>query len=299
MRKILLLALVSCLFYSCSNGSDDPVTEQPQPEDNGTVVGIKTRVNDITVPVGELRAGLYMVNYLDGQPDKLLAQTNYVNNQLQVYVDGAWTSEHPIYWNDMDTPADFYAYAPYQETVPNARQIPFSVAADQRSDEAFLQSDFLWGTVRGQRPDDGEFSLMLSHALSRLTVNIVADTGFEQNELQATDVSVTIGGSRTSCTVDLADGSATPNGTAGNVMCHNNGDLSFTAVLVPQEIPFSNLIQVNWRGNPYTLQNSFRLEPRRQYSLTVKLKKSKNGFDIGIAGWDIVEEDFGGSIGGN
>jgi hypothetical protein len=31
----------------------------------------------------------------------------------------------------------------------------------------------------------------------------------------------------------------------------------------------------------------------------VKLKKTQSGFDIGITGWDIIDEDFGGVIGGN
>ena len=54
-----------------------------------------------------------------------------------------------------------------------------------------------------------------------------------------------------------------------------------------------------WNGNKYKVQNSFRLEAKRQYTLTLTLKKTKSGFDIGIEGWDIVPEDFGGIIGGN
>ena len=55
---------------------------------------------------------------------------------------------------------------------------------------------------------------------------------------------------------------------------------------------------MNWQGNRYTLQNAFLLEAQRQYTLTVKLKKTQSGFDIGIEGWDILPEDFGGIIGG-
>ena len=110
---------------------------------------------------------------------------------------------------------------------------------------------------------------------------------------------VTHGGTKTNCQIDLETGEATTTGAAEDVLCRNNGDLTYTAILIPQQVPFSNLIQVDWKGNKYTLQNSFILEAKRQYSLTVKLKKSKSGFDIGIAGWDIIGEDFGGVIGGN
>ena len=134
--------------------------------------------------------------------------------------------------------------------------------------------------------------------LSQLTIIVTAEAGFEEGELQASDVSVTIGGSKTSGVIDLATGALVVAGEANDVKCLSCGDLSYKAVLLPQQIPFSNLIQINWRGNVYTLQNSFKLEGTRQYSLTIKLKKTKSGFDIGIVGWDIIEEDFGGTIGG-
>ena len=53
-----------------------------------------------------------------------------------------------------------------------------------------------------------------------------------------------------------------------------------------------------WNGNPYTVQNAFNLEAKKKYTLTVKLKKTESGFDIGIDGWDIIGEDFGGTVGG-
>ena len=130
-------------------------------------------------------------------------------------------------------------------------------------------------------------------------MSVTADTGFDENELQSKDVTVTFGGSKTHCVIDLATGTTTATGTASDVKCMNNGDLSFKAVLIPQQVPFSDLIQIDWKGNVYTLQNSFKLEAERQYTLTVKLKKSKSGFDVGIVGWDIISEDFGGVIGGS
>ena len=103
---------------------------------------------------------------------------------------------------------------------------------------------------------------------------------------------------KTAAKIDLATGGITPYGEAQEVKCHSNGDLSYTAVLIPQQVPFSNLIQIIWDGNPYTLQNAFKLEPKHQYTITVKLKKTESGFDVGIDGWDIIDEDFGGTVGG-
>ena len=296
MKHLFLYASTIVLFAACSN--EEQQTLEP-PADNRTSVHIITRAEGAN-GTNVLQAGLYMVNYRDSNSDELLPNNNYVNNQLLTWANRTWQTATPIYWSDMDTRADFYAYAPYVNNVTDARKMPFSVSLDQRADEAFVQSDLLWGTVLGQSPTSGNFDLTLLHQLSRLTINVTADVGFAEGELQASDVSVTIGGTRTAATVDLQTAALTlVDASTANVRCHSNGNLSYTAILLPQQVPFSNLIQVDWQGNKYTLQNSFLLEACKQYTLTVKLKKSKSGFDIGIEGWDILPDDFGGVIGGD
>lgn len=291
MRKLLFIGIVALCGSCSSDSSDEPVA--PPVNQEGTVQ-IQTRVEGETV-AAEVNAGLYMVNYLDGKQDNLLATANYVNNQLLTFANSGWSTATPIYWMDVTTPADFYAYAPYQKNVADARSLSFSVQKDQTSTESVAQSDFLWGTLRGQSPTESSFDLTLSHMMSQLTVKVMASEGMI---IKDDEVSVTIGGTKTTAKIDLATGAITPDGDAEDVKCHNNGDLNYTAILIPQQVPFSNLIQIVWNGSPYTLQNAFKLEPKRQYTLTVKLKKTEGGFDIGIDGWDIIEEDFGGTVGG-
>ena len=296
MKHLFFYASAIVLFAACS--SEEQQTPEP-PADNRTSVHITTRAEGANA-TNALQAGLYMVNYRDGNPDVLLPSNNYVNNQLLTWANGTWQTATPIYWNDMDTRADFYAYAPYMSNVTDAHNMSFSVSLDQRTDAAFAQSDLLWGTVLGQSPTSSNFDLTLQHQLSRLTINVIADAGFAEGELQASDVSVTIGGTRTAATFDLQTAALTlVGGSTADVRCHPDGNLFYTAILLPQQVPFANLIQVDWLGNKYTLQNSFLLEARKQYTLTVKLKKTKSGFDIGIEGWDILPDDFGGVIGGN
>ena len=286
------------IVAACSSEDKDSEPQNPEPPaETRQEVKLLTRAEDEMI--GTVKAGLYMVNYLSGEPDELLPSNNYVNNQLLTWNQGAWATATPIYWSDMDTPADFYAYAPYVSEVTDARKMAFSVSADQRTDEAFAQSDLLRGSVPGQSPTATDFDLTLQHQLSRLTVKVTADAGFADGELLVGDVSVTIGGTCTAASVDLQTAAITlVEDSRADVQCHSNGDLSYTAILLPQQVPFANLIQVDWQGNKYILQNTFTLEARRQYTLTVKLKKTKSGFDIGIEGWDIIPEDFGGTIGG-
>lgn len=291
MKKLIFIGIAALCASCSSDSSDEPVV--PPANQEGSVQ-IQTRVEGEAV-AAEVNAGLYMVNYLDGKQGNLLATANYVNNQLLTFANGVWSTATPIYWNDATTPADFYAYAPYQSKVADARAMTFSVQKDQTITEAVAQSDFLWGTLQGQSPTESSFDLTLSHLMSQLTVKV---TAAEDMNMKAEEVSVTIGGTKTSAKIDLATGVITPDGEAGEVKCHSNGDLSYTAILIPQQVPFSNLIQIVWNGSPYTLQNAFKLEPKRQYSLTIKLKKTESGFDIGVDGWDIIGEDFGGTVGG-
>lgn len=307
VRYIVMALAMGLAACSSDEPEDAVVPETPgEPQVERKQVNILSRAeagtaNPLQQNASEsLQAGLFMVNYRDGQPDVLLTANNYVNNQLLTWNGNAWTTAAPIYWFDEETRADFYAYAPYKSSVTDARAMAFSVQADQTSATAFAQSDLLWGCVEGQSPQDESFGLTLSHVLSQLTIWVTADTGFDEGELRAGDVSVTIGGTVTKGTVDLQTGtvSVLRGSAAEDVKAYSNDDLSYTAILLPQQVPFANLIQIDWKGNKYTLQNSFSLEARRQYNLTVKLKKTKSGFDIGIEGWDILPEDFGGTIGG-
>lgn len=290
---------IACVLAFVACGSDDSAVDVPQsPADNRQEVNILTRTDE-PGQGNPLQAGLYMVNYVNGLPGVLSNTGNYVNNQLLSWTSNGWTTSTPIYWQDSGTRADFYGYAPYQSNVSNARQLAFSVQTDQSTASAFSQSDFLWGKVEGQSPNDGGFNLTLRHVLSQLTVNVTAEAGFDDNELQAKDVEVTFGGSKTNGIIDLVTGEVEVNGNANDVKLLSNGDMKYTAVLLPQIVPFTNLIQINCNGNVYTLQNSYKLEASRQYNITVRLKKTKSGFDVGIVGWDIIGEDFGGTIGGN
>lgn len=295
--------LFTTAIMACSSGGqytpDDPDIPDPTPADTVSrqTVDIITRM-EVAAATSNVQAGLFMVNYLNDAPDELLPTGNYVHNQLLNWKNGTWTTASPIYWYDSKTPADFYAYAPYQSTVSNARQMTFAVKTEQNSTSAYNQSDFLWGITQGQSSSAGTLSLTLSHQFSQLTVVVTAENGFSEGELKAEDLSVTIGGTKPSAQIDLSTGMAEAIGQVQEINCLNNGDLTFQAILVPQQVPYSNFIQVNWKGNKYNLQNSFQLETHRQYTITVKLKKTQSGFDIGIDGWDIIEEDFGGVVGG-
>ncbi len=290
--------LAGLVLMACSSEETDSPQQHDGPgSPSKSVVDIVTRVSEGESNGAGLQAGLYMVNYAKGQQVPLQASGNYVNNLQMDYSDGSWVPATPIYWQDTNINADFYAYAPYTGQVDDARKMPLRVATDQTDDENFQKSDFLWGTTQGQSPAVGKFNLTLGHQLSHLKIVITQGAGFSEGELTADHVAVAIGGSKTLGMVDLQSGTVTATGEVADVKCHHNGDLTYTAILLPQHIAFANLVKINWKGNSYTLQNSFLLEGRKQYQLTIKLNKTQGKLDIGIEGWDIIDEDFGGTVG--
>lgn len=290
---LLAFGLTACSSDDADTGQNP---EQP-PVENRQAVEVLARAEGDTDTSEGVQAGLYMVNRFNGQQSLLQSSGNYVNNMLMNHRDGAWVPQTAVYWLDTDVSADFYAYAPYTGQIDNARAMPFRVATDQTTDEGYAKSDLLWGSVLGQSPLAGKFNLMLSHQLCSMTVVVTQGAGFSEGELTDNNVAVAIGGSKTLGQVDLQYGVVTATDEVADVKCHSNGNLTYTAILLPQQIPFANLLKVDWNGNNYTLQKSYKLEAKKQYRVTIKLNKTQGGLDVGIEGWDIIDEDFGGTVG--
>lgn len=289
MYRSLFYILGLWLVASCSGAGDN------FPDDGGRQkVNISFSAENGTIS-DEIYAGLYMVNYIDGEYNELFSSGNYVNNIMMVYRNNGWQSEDAIYWYDETTAADFYVYAPYDADVPDACALSFDIATDQTSLDRMAESDFLWGASKKQTPSSGNFELKMQHHFSSMTVVVTADSTFQ--DFSSENVSVVIGGTRTSAAINLQTGIVTPTGDVQDVVCYNNGDLSYTAILVPQQIPFSDFIKIDWNGNPYILQSAFKLDSHKEYRLVIRLKKTAGGLDVGIDGWDIIDEDFGGTVG--
>lgn len=287
-RYLTMIVSVAFLFIACESADDNV----QQPEDGAVVLVTRAEEGENASPVD---AGLFMVLYNGEKKGFLQEDLNYVNNLLLRFSDNSWSLSEPIYWPDSETKCDFYAYAPYRENVENAKKMLFRIECDQSSDENLAKSDFLWGTIQDRTPTASGLDLRLSHMFSKLTVLVAGESGFK---ISNDDVSVSIGGTYNSAIIDLESGMVTPAGEKHDVLCNNSGNLEYTAILVPQQLAYCDFIKIDWMGMQYVLQTAMKLSPNKKYTLTVKLKKTESGFDVGIDGWDIVDEDFGGTVGG-
>lgn len=294
------MAVAAFAVFSCS--SDDAEQETPAVPEKPAVeekmqADVLTRATGNVLSTG-VDVGLYMQHYVDGKMVDLYSAHNYVNNAKMKYSTEGWKAEVPIYWYDESSLTDIYAYAPYQNEVADSRKISVGVPLDQNTKENLANADLLWGRNLALNPTSSQIAVTLDHLYSRLTIKIKPEADFAEGELKASDLKVFINNVKCEGKLDLQTGEVTLAGDAQTVCAHNNGDLSFTAIIMPQTLGFVNLVRVEWGNVVYVLQRSISLEAKRSYELTISInKKEATGLNIGISGWDIDGKDYGGTVG--
>ena len=292
---VAALAVVSC-------NSDDGEQENPTVPEKPAVeekmeADVLTRAAGDVVSTG-VDVGFYMQHYVDGKMVDLYPANNYVNNARMKFSAEGWKAEEPIYWYDESSLTDIYAYAPFQNEVADSRKISVGVPLDQSTKENLAAADLLWGRNLALNPTSSQIALTLDHLFSRVTIKIKPEADFAEGELKASDLRVFINNIKCEGKLDLQTGEVTLAGDAQTVCTHNNGDLSFTAIVMPQKLGFVNLVRMEWGDVVYILQRSISLEAKRSYELTISInKKEATGLNIGISGWDIDDKDYGGTVG--
>lgn len=303
MKKIFLHIgmMVAALMATVSCGSDDAEQEVPVQPDKPDVeekmqVDVLTRAASAVVSTS-VDVGMYMQHYVNEKMVDLYADNNYVNNVRMKYAADGWKSAEPIYWYDESSLSDIYAYAPYQSDVKDCRNMAVGVPTDQTSTEQLAAADLLWGRNLALNPTTSQISVSLDHLFAKVNVKITPEADFADGELKASDLKVFINNVRCEGKLDLQTGDVTLSGEPQTICARNNGNLSFTAVVMPQTLGFVNLIRVEWGDVVYVLQRSITFEPKRSYDLTVSInKKEATGLNIGISGWDIDDKDYGGTV---
>ena len=169
----------------------------------------------------------------------------------------------------------------------------FTVKADQTTAEAQAASDFYYGGTYANPQQNGFPSLSLRHLLSKIVVKIVAGSGFKENELDNSDLSVRIKDVHTRAKIDLYEGQVNAAGQSASIKTYAEDALTFSAIVVPQRV--ANL-SVVWKNTEYILSFDRDCSSNMVYTLTATLKKTATGIDISISDWEDSGEDFGGTV---
>ena len=291
MKKIFALVATASLLFSCSQ---EDITSNIEKLPINISVGQQTRANDSTFE-NEDEVGIYVVNYDASTAGTLAASGNQVDNERFTYNNGAWTPDETIYWKDQSTAADFYAYYPYSESV-NISAHPFSVMADQSTEDNFWASDFLWGKATNVTPTSAAVPIVTNHSLSKILLAIEPGNGFTEESWAAATKSVKICNVKTNATIDLASGVATATGDDGEIVpflsvpTASGVKPSYKAMIVPQTIADkSKLIVVTVDGTEYVYRTGITFKANTQHRFVITVNKKGGNVDVTIGEWEMDE----------
>ena len=292
MKKLLTLAAVAALMFSCSeNPTPEPEpTPTPPPTQEKWAINISTsitRATDTSFENGD-KVGIYVVN----QPNTLKATGNHADNIGFTY-SGSWSAATTIYWKDETTKADFYCYYPYASSISNVEAYPFAVKADQSSVANYKASDFLWGKTTGVAPTKDAVGITVKHAMSTVIVELVAGNGYTAEDMASATVAIC--GLKTNSTINLASGVVTATGDVAEITPMVETDYR-RALVVPQSVSNADLIKVTIGDKVYTLNQSIEFKSGKQHTCTLTVERTNQGINIGIDGWETEGDDFGGTV---
>lgn len=296
-RTVAIALLASLLGISCHQTTH----EQPQPS------GQPIRINALCVPSENAvldndtafedgdRAGLYVVNRINGKMESLLPSGNHIDNMRFTY-HGTWTPSQPIYWMDEQTKADFYLYYPYSSEMDDPRYWTVNVPTDQSTEAAMLQADVLVGRAFNVAPASQAVELKARHMMSRLTITLQASQGMTEEKLREADLKVLVNGLITEATVNIATAIATASGTERHdIQACQTDALTFTVTAVPQTVTEGAFITIVVNGDRYTLRRAVTLKQGTWHHATVKVGAANGNIGVTIGGWTIDNTDYGGT----
>ena len=309
LNKCLYIAAVSFFLLACSSGAENGVDDEPTPPqpEKPTVripIGISTYITRVTETAYESgdRIGLYVVNRDDdGSQNDLKSLGYYVDNMRYTYSYNTWAADETVYWKDDKTCADFYLYYPYQAVHANENPMVFKVEADQSKVNSYKNSDVIIGSTLNVAPSQTTVYIASKHVMSRVVIALKPGEGFTDASLAASDVKVTLNIPAVSANIDLATGKVEP------IMNYDGESLTMTpmtpykdgnvyrAIVVPQQVAQTNLINVNVDGRDFVFSKAFDFVSGKSYTFNVTLAKKSSGLNATITGWDSDGVDYGGT----
>ena len=180
------MLLATTLFVACSQDADtNNVDQLSQLRVTTTLVESTTRTMSLGLQSTQLDhsvdAGLYV--YATGQTsiiaDRYSSYDGYgYENLLYAYDDYNDTWKHNTIYlpKDRASAVDVFVYAPRVTTSPLATSMPFTVQADQSSEQGYLLSDFVFGNKKGISFNASgttvNADVKLYHALSKIVLSI-------------------------------------------------------------------------------------------------------------------------------
>lgn len=231
------------------------------------------------------RIGLYVVDV--NAPLELGG--NLVNNEALTFDGSKWAASRTLFWDKGSFNA--YAYYPYIKGISSITDQPFSVSTDQSTAKTatalggYEASDLLFATSKNIMASVSPIRLTFKHIMSKLKIRLIKGEDFEGD--MPTTATVYIHNTVPTATVDLQAGVATRyvKGTRQTITAHQDGDTSYSAIIVPQRIDNRQpLIEVVMKGVSYLFESKFQFKPGTEHLVNLIISDNPDKVKIDIGG---------------
>ena len=214
---------------------------------------------------------------------------NLVNNEALTFDGNKWAASRTLFWDKGSFNA--YAYYPYIKGISSITDQPFSVSTDQSTARTatalggYEASDLLFATSKNIMASVSPIRLTFKHIMSKLKIRLIKGEDFEGD--MPTTATVYIHNTVPTATVDLQAGVATRyvKGTRQTITAHQDGDTSYSAIIVPQRIDNRQpLIEVVMNGVSYLFESKFQFKPGTEHVVNLIISDNPDKVKIDIGG---------------
>ena len=284
--RCVALALVVLTLAACGDNLEPTQQQDPKSTPMTFVVDYpgQTRATATDFELGD-RIGLYVAD----SKEPLELAGNLVNNEALTFDGNKWETGRTLYWDEGTYNA--YAYYPYMQDVTSVTDQPFSVSTDQSTQKTatalggYEASDLLFATTKDVKASDSPVRLTFKHIMSKLKIRLIKGEDFEGD--MPTTAKVYIHNTVPTATIDLQAGVATRyvKGTRQTIVAHQDGDTSYSAIIVPQRIDNRQpLVEVEMMGVSYLFESKFLFKPGTEHLVNLVISENPDKVKINIGG---------------
>lgn len=233
--------------------------------------------------------GLFVV----ARDDVSGASVNVYENVRAVLENGRWKTAEEMWLTKQTAGVDVYCYSPYSDNAA-AGVLETSVSTEQNTDDGYGASVLLWGKKAGVEPSEKPVSVAMSNLMSCLNVVVKAGNGWTAEEM--TEAVVHYCGLATKAKVRLETGRVAADGGVEEIAARNNGDGTYSAIVVPQAVSDLELVRIRIGSDEYLLKTSIDLLPGKKHTCEITVSKTNGNFSATIGGWETDDNDYGGPV---
>ena len=245
--------------------------------------------------------GVYIVDYVNGEPGELLDAGNRATNVKFTFDEAAyrWDAAYDVYWKDDRTPIDVYGYYPFG-SPESVRSYAVTVQKDQsKASEngvmgGYEASDFLWGKAENIAPTTEKIKIAFRHRMANVRVMLEEGSGFAEGEWTGLTKQVLVTNTKREAVVDLTTGTVEATGeVASTGIIPFEGDSDWRAIVVPQTMAAgTELFRLTVDGQVYEFKKdeeiTYYAGKMHNFTIQVNKKAATGEFEFKLIGESVT-----------